>query len=131
MHRRLAQLKLLSWYEWRLLLTAMILLPLTTLALHLFSFKRTQSFLSRFVHTDRGMGLPEGGDLQKARVIARMVAIAANHGIYRANCLKQSLVTCWLLARHGILSEIKIGVNKEGTGSLKAHAWVELGGGSP
>ncbi len=128
MNKRVAQLKALSWYEWQLLLTAMLLLPLTALALRLFGFKRTQTFMSRFVHADRGMNLPKGCGLQEVRGIARMVGVAARHGFYRANCLKQSLVLWWLLTRRGILSEIKIGVNRAGAGTLNAHAWVECGG---
>lgn len=128
MKKRFAQLKVLSWYEWQLLLTAMLLLPLTALALHLSGFKSTQKIMSRFLPPEPGGNLPEARHLSEARVVARMVSVAARHGIYRANCLKQSLVLWWLLGRRGISSEIKIGVNKEGAGPLNAHAWVECGG---
>ena len=59
--------------------------------------------------------------------IAKMVTVAANHGPYRANCLKKSLITWWLLAKKGIQSELKIGVNKQ-EGNFNAHAWVEFHG---
>ena len=127
MNRHFAQLKTLSWSEWRLLLTSMLLLPLTALALHLFGFKRTQNFMSRFVHADRSVDFPEVNSLQEAKLVAHIVRVAAGHGIYRANCLKQSLVLWWLLQRRGIRADLRIGVQKI-DGSLYAHSWVELNG---
>ena len=121
MKRRLGQLMALSLHEWRLLLASMLLLPLS-------GFKSTQKIMSRFLPVVRGKDVSEGHTFAGAGVIARMVSVAARHGIYRANCLKQSLVLWWLLGRRGIPSEIKIGVNKEGAGPLNAHAWVECDG---
>ena len=63
----------------------------------------------------------------KAACVARMVRLAAQHGPYRANCLKQSLVIWWLLQRHGVESKLRIGVRKEAA-VLEAHAWVECFG---
>ena len=57
-----------------------------------------------------------------------MVAIAAAHGIYRANCLKQSLVLWWLLSRRGIKSEIVFGAQRDVVDDFNAHAWVECNG---
>jgi hypothetical protein len=62
-----------------------------------------------------------------------MVDVAANHGFYRANCLKRALVLGWFMRRRGIPCEIRIGTRKE-TGLLgeesgfSAHAWVESDG---
>jgi len=67
-------------------------------------------------------------DLSRAQLISRAVAIAGNHGIYKANCLKQSLLLWWLLARRGILSELKLGTQKSPQESFSAHAWVEYNG---
>ncbi len=84
--------------------------------------------MGRFLPADRGVDLSEANNLAAARIVARMVAVAAGHGIYRSNCLKQSLVLWWLLGRSGIQSEIKIGVNRDGAKPLNAHAWVECSG---
>ena len=62
------------------------------------------------------------------QVIARMIAVAAAHGPYRANCLKQSLVLWWMLARRDTHSEIRFGVPKVQDQTFAAHAWVECGG---
>lgn len=41
-----------------------------------------------------------------------------------ATCLTQALSAQVLLARHGIASEILLGVRKDESGALKAHAWL-------
>jgi len=45
----------------------------------------------------------------------------------RASCLEESLTLWWLLAKHGIFSELRIGVRKDAQ-SFEAHAWVERDG---
>jgi hypothetical protein len=42
-------------------------------------------------------------------------------------CLQRSLALIWLLRRHGVSGDLKIGVRKDGP-SLLAHAWVEANG---
>ncbi len=66
-------------------------------------------------------------EIQEARKIARLVRAAANHGLYGANCLEQSLVLWCLLKRNGLESEVRIGARKE-EDQLQAHAWVECCG---
>jgi len=56
-----------------------------------------------------------------------MVNIAAREGVYRPNCLGQSLVLWWLLRQEGIASELRIGVRKQAR-RFQAHAWVERSG---
>ncbi len=128
MKKRVEQLKSLSIQEWRVLLASLVLLPITALFLQLSGVRRTRKLMSFFLFsckTQQDLGEAEVRDV---RVVARMVSVAARYGIYRANCLKQSLVLWWLLARCGIVSEIRIGVQKEQGGGLNAHAWVEYGG---
>ncbi len=55
-----------------------------------------------------------------------MVQIAARRGLYRANCLQQSLCLWWILQRQGISTDLRIGVRKGE--QLDAHAWVEYRG---
>jgi hypothetical protein len=124
--QQLKKLSELSSSELGVLLIAMIYLPLTACALKIKGFNWTQSALNR--HSPKiNSQITISHQLLEAKSIARMVVIAANHGPYRANCLKKSLVTWWLLARRGIQSELKIGVNKE-EGSFNAHSWVEFQG---
>ncbi len=125
MRKRLTQLQALTADDWRVLLVAMLLLPLIALALRLKGFKWTQALLSG--QSKSTSPIPADDQAKMAQSIARMVAVAANHGPYRANCLKKSLVTWWLLEHRGIVTELKIGVNKE-VEDFNAHAWVECQG---
>lgn len=59
-----------------------------------------------------------------AHALIRMEAAAARHLFFRANCLEQSLVLWWMLRRHGIAADLRIGANKR-AGRFEAHAWVE------
>ena len=122
-----------NWEQWldlapweRLLLVGLVLLlPAIGAALHLLDFKRTRDLLARFAHSSEAPLAAEGAAMaDTAHRIARLVGIAANHGPYRATCLRQSLALWWLLRRRGIPAELRIGVRKEG-GALEAHGWVE------
>ncbi len=126
-NKRFDQLKTLSLLEWQLLVTSAILLPLTALGLHLFGLKRTQQFMKYFAPNIPTTSLREEQKLHDGQIVARMVSVAANHGIYRANCLKKSLVLWWLLKRKGIEAGLHIGVQKEGE-LLNAHSWVDING---
>ena len=129
---RLTKLKAFSAQEWQVLLTSLVLLPSIALALRLKGFKWTRAFLQKRI-PERNESPPdtESSSLENslliAQSIARMVSAAANHGPYRANCLKRSLATWWLLQRRGITAELNIGVNKD-AGDFNAHAWVEYMG---
>jgi hypothetical protein len=128
MRRRLEQLRALAPRERRLLARLILLLPAIGAALYLLGFKRTRDLLARLAPTqadqDRLAGASTADEAQR---IARLVAIAAHHGPYRATCLRQSLALWWLLRRRGIPAELRIGVRKD-SGDLQAHAWVELAG---
>jgi hypothetical protein len=52
---------------------------------------------------------------------------AARHHLYPMRCLPKALCLRWLLGRHGIAAELRIGVARQG-GELAAHAWVERQG---
>jgi hypothetical protein len=131
---KLSKLKALSAKEWQVLLSSMVLLPIIALALRLKGFKWTRAFLQkRILESEKSPLSVENSPasyqntLKTAQSIARMVSVAANNGPYRANCLKRSLATWWLLQRRGIDAELNIGVNKD-EAEFNAHAWVEYMG---
>ena len=124
--KKLKQLKNLDFAEQRLLLLCLFLLPLIALSLKAVGFQRTRLRLERYL-PKKAPSVPEDEQLATAKRVARIVSIAAYNGPYRANCLKVSLASWWLLARRGITTELKIGVNKE-NGNFDAHAWVEYHG---
>ena len=103
------------------------LLPAVGASLRLLGFKRTRNLLECLVPPADLKRLDDPAHPESANRIARLVAVAAHHGPYRATCLRQSLVLWWLLSRRGIAVELRIGVRKDG-GELQAHAWVEHDG---
>jgi hypothetical protein len=108
------------------LFQALLLLPLTALALRLLGLRSSHSVLAdwarRCPRSRRAARLV--ADTEK---LTRMVQLASAHGFFRPHCLHRSLVLWWLLHRAGIESELRIGVSKQ-AGGLRAHAWVERGG---
>ena len=62
-----------------------------------------------------------------AYTIARIVKIAARHGLWRPKCLAQSLALWWFLRRQKIDGDLRIGVQPKGE-RLEAHAWVTFQG---
>ena len=104
MNKRIEQLRTLNMFEWWLMLVAMLLLPVVALSLRIFEYNKTKNIFSHLISDISGQKEPDPTEIEKACVIARMVTVASRHGPYRANCLKQSMVLWWMLARHGISS---------------------------
>ncbi len=125
---RLRQLAELTPLQWWIILVAIFMLPVIALSLRLSGFKQTRNRMSRLIPGRKANILSRDDDLSRALLISRAVAIAGNHGLFKANCLKQSLLLWWLLARRGILSELKLGTQKSPQESFSAHAWVEYRG---
>jgi len=127
MSDRLRKLRALSLDEWWLLLLSLFMLPLIAVLLRFAGFNRTKNILSKFISNEPGNNKQQPGPDQ-THSIARMVSVAACYGLYRANCLKQSLLLWWLLARRGLESEIRFGVREGPEEEFGAHAWVEYNG---
>lgn len=113
-----------SW-ERRLLASLFFLLPAVWLRLRVSGFNKVRELAE--------MKLPaiplesEQYALDFAQRCAELTAIAARHGVYKANCLHQSLALCKLLRQHGMPASLRIGVRPQ-TQPFLAHAWVELFG---
>jgi hypothetical protein len=116
------KLKAMSRSEQRLLILAMLLLPGINLALRLFGYQWTHALLSRFIPRT-----PVQDKLSPDN-ISHVVRRAAQHGLFRATCLRESLLLWWLLRRRGVTCDIKIGTSWAASRFL-AHAWVEWEGG--
>jgi hypothetical protein len=115
----------LPYSERWVLVQSLVLLPLNATALRLIGFRRWLAILTALAPTDeRFVGPADEANIRQALSIARLVKVAAAHGLYRANCLPQSLAIWWLLRRRGNESELRIGARKE-DGRIEAHAWVE------
>lgn len=73
--------------------------------------------------------LPDGAPTQHG-VLPRHVGKAismAGWFLPKGNCLPQALAACKLLGRYGHPAQLHIGVRKDDTGALRAHAWVSSG----
>ena len=125
---KLHKLRSLSASEWRLLWLSVFMLPLIAMLLRLAGFNRTKALLNKYISTGSDYGNLQQIESDQAHSIARMVSVAARHGPWRTNCLKQSLLLWWLLARHGLVSEIRFGVRNGPKDEFGAHAWVEYKG---
>ena len=123
----LSKFKALPGDEKRLVAAAAALLPLTDLALRIAGYKKTQDFLAANTADRKILPLSPVDRLARSQRVAYCVRVAARRGPYRVTCLRESLLTWWLLRRRGIPATLRIGVGKEAA-DLKAHAWVEVDG---
>lgn len=137
------KLQRLSANERRLLTQALVLLPLTFWGVYALGVSRWHRFLAQLASpgttsnrskklsgslaSEPTLAISDAAAIEQARVIARIVKIAAEKGAYQARCLQQTLVLWCLLRRNNIESEVRFGARKAG-GELQAHAWVEVGG---
>lgn len=115
-----------TWPERYLLTQALLLLPLTALALRCFRLRRLYPRQATW-QANACVTANPGATLCRAYTTARMVQIAARHSPVHSNCLEQSLTLCWLLRGQGITSELYLGARME-AGQFEAHAWVEHAG---
>ncbi len=119
---KLAKFRALSWPEQKVLLTAMLLLPLFWAGLRVLGLSRFQAW---FVRSPLIAQMPP--PFEEMTAIGALVNIAANHAPGPATCLTRSLLLIWLLRRRGVRGELRIGVQLA-QGKLDAHAWVEYAG---
>ncbi|MDQ1315294.1 MAG: hypothetical protein QG662_1403 [Pseudomonadota bacterium] len=120
--RKLARFRALPPRDRRTVLSAMALLPLFWIALHLLGLQRLQARLHR---QPRPRSSPP--DLDEMKRLGALVNSTSRHVLGPANCLTRSLYLWWLLRRKGVYCHLRIGVRLS-EGALEAHAWVERAG---
>ena len=113
--------------QWRYLLTSLVLLPMIDVSLRRVGYKRTLLWLSR--RADRaGSTISRLDSPDVAPKIARIVSFVGRRSPWRTTCLRQALLLWFLLARRGVATELRLGVEKSVEGDFAAHAWVEHDG---
>ena len=118
----------LSRYERRLLFQSVLFLPVIHFAFFLLGYYRLRAVMEKLVPLKLiERPASETELLQQAREIARIVSIAAQHGLYKATCLRRSILVWWFLRGQGIQGSICFGVRMNDH-KLEAHAWVEYKG---
>jgi hypothetical protein len=75
----------------------------------------------------QGQQRPGGTDPQMAARIAWAVPRAAARLPWRADCFVQALAAQSWLARHGLGSDLTVGVRIDAPGGFAAHAWLRHG----
>lgn len=116
MVRRLFQL---SRSESLLLLEAFILVVSVRAALCLWPYDRVRRYLDRESRISKNR--------PSSTEIVRLIS-AADRRLPGGTCLTRALAAEALLLRHGYDARLRIGVSKDGSSDLQAHAWVESGG---
>jgi Transglutaminase-like superfamily len=106
---------------------AAVLLPLVALSLRARGFKKTKEALEkrlRVAPSGPVRNEPAGETVERT---ARSIRAGVRYGLVRPTCLAESLALWYLLRRHGLTTELRIGVRKTAK-KFEAHAWVEFGG---
>lgn len=111
--------------ERKLLLTAALLVGLVRVGIWLLPFRTVRRLLGRLRCPAAASRLSD--ELSSER-IAWAVDVAGKRIPGGGNCLVQALATLVLLDRRGRPARLRVGVAKDGQGSLEAHAWVESDG---
>jgi Transglutaminase-like superfamily len=116
----------LSQSERSLLFQALWLLPVVAVFVNIKGLRFTQEMLLR-LPAQSGSADDAVAEIDRVWITERMVRVAVRYNHLWTNCLKQSLVLWILLRSQGIISELRIGVQREST-KFSAHAWVEYQG---
>lgn len=113
--------------ERRLLLAAYGLLWLAVVCLRTFRLRRTRRMVAGVARLlARARGARRAAP-HSAELVGWAVEAAGRH-VPGATCLAQALVAQVLLAMRGAKSTLEVGVAREASGGLDAHAWVQCMG---
>ncbi len=122
--RRRDKLRCLSWQQRRVLMYAFLLLSAIRLALWLLPFGN----IRRQLKTVMSVWVCEKTGPISVKFIVWAVAIAGRYTPGSAKCLARALTTQLLLNRYGHRHQLHIGVAKNSSQVLEAHAWIEYQG---
>lgn len=126
MLQRFRKWQALPMAEQKVLLLMMLVMPVLELALRQFGFRRTRRWIEGW--TARRVSLSDiKSDAICAERLAQLSAIAGNHGLIRATCLRQALLSYGILRWRGLDPELVIGVQRT-CATPDMHAWVILDG---
>lgn len=118
MKAKLRGLLRLSASDRRLVALAWLRLAAVFAAVRLLSFDRVRRWVA---------GVPQSGSRIAPQRLRRAADLAARHHLLPVRCLERSLALQWALARSAVVSQLRIGVRREG-GAVTAHAWLEAHG---
>lgn len=126
MERRLARWRALGWRDRGRLLACMAGLGVVHGSLGLMGYARTRRVVESLSRHPRPR-MAQAGEIEDAKALAQLAAVAGRHGPVQATCLRRSLLLYGWLRRRGLQPVLQLGV-AERTGPFEAHAWIELEG---
>ena len=118
--RKLRTYACLSPRERRLAIGAIFLVALVRLALWVLPFRTLQRYCE-------GLSRRQPAATAETREIVWALRLASRY-VPCSTCLVQSLAAQILLARHGLESQVHIGVARDEERGFRAHAWVKSQG---
>jgi hypothetical protein len=105
-----------------------VLLGLSRGCIALVPFRRLASLLGTNIGPAPWVPLVNARQAERARLIARTVAMAARYTPWESNCFPQAVTARLLLGLHRIPFALYFGLRRPGSaGALQAHAWVVAG----
>ena len=122
--KNLRKFFLLNRRDRRLLLTSIRCLWAARLGLWLLPFQTVRRLMAKLSPPKPISSKETSPDVER---IAWAVAVASRY-VPAATCLTQALAGQMLLVQYGEPALLRIGVAKDETGVLQAHAWVESRG---
>lgn len=121
-----------SPYERKIVVESAAVLLATRVGLRIAGFRRWQNLLARC--TPAQIPQSEAKDFAVGKLVpvgAQTIAIlgdaVAHHLPFQPTCLEKSLALWWLLRRHRIPANLRIGARKNAE-VFEAHAWVDVDG---
>ena len=124
---RVNRLRQLPRSDLRVLLCALVLVPLTSGMLEILGFRRVYAVLERLLRSRRPSMIRDAESHHlRARTMRHLVQRAAAHSPVTACCLPVSIVVWAMLRFEGLPAVLHLGVRSSNQG-FKAHAWVESG----
>jgi hypothetical protein len=115
-----------SAFERRLMIEALVLLPIARLSLAMCGYVPARTLFETLSRIP-GPRTNEARARDLPAQINQVVHAAARHAVCQTTCLRRSLVLCTLLRQQGFCPTLRFGARNTG-GQFEAHAWVELDG---
>jgi hypothetical protein len=112
----------LSWPELRVVVMAALLLPAIWVGLRVIGFARIHAWAAG------SRGAPAAApEPHSPAAVGALVNMAGGVMPFFSTCLTRSLALVWILGRHGVPRQLRIGV-RTADERFDAHAWVEHDG---
>lgn len=110
-------------YNRRLLFEAFVFLGISRIVLMTMKFKYIVGFLGR-IRIDPAGPVETPDQLKCAEAAGAAIETMSRHTVWKSSCFVQALAAKLMLSRRGIHCNISLGLARDSTGKLVAHAWA-------